>query len=78
MINYEYKVIEDINNNHIFAVEKQKDEFGIMIDSVIQRSLYLYKNKSIKINFRHCHTCSKLMMSGKTSRSCPKHHHNKF
>ena len=45
-----------------------KDILGSFVDKVLERSLYLYRN-------RNCHTCSKLLSMGMSTKKCPKCHH---
>ena len=50
------------------GVETTKDILGNFVDKVLERSLYLYRN-------RNCHTCSKLLSMGMSTKKCPKCHH---
>ena len=45
-----------------------KDILGTFVDKVLDRSLYIYRN-------RNCHTCSKLLSMGMSTKKCPKCHH---
>ena len=42
-----------------------KDILGSFVDKVLDRSLYIYRN-------RNCHTCSKLLSMGMSTKKCPK------
>ena len=66
---YEQKVLEKLEKEELVKdVGTTKDIFGEFVDKVIERSLYLYKN-------RHCHSCARLLAQGKSTRLCPKCHH---
>jgi hypothetical protein len=65
---YEQDTLEKIRQNDLFEyIENTKyDPLGDFVDRVIERSLYIYNNKN-------CHTCDRLLSSGKSSNYCPKH-----
>ena len=66
---YEAKVLDKLAKEELYAdVGSTKDILGEFVDKVIERSLYLYKN-------RHCHSCARLMSKGKSTYNCPKCHH---
>ena len=67
--NYENKVLAQMANHEIYdEVGATKDILGEFVDKVLERSLYLYKN-------RNCHTCARLLAMGKSTTQCPKCHH---
>ena len=67
--NYEKKILNEMMDEEIFpGVGTTKDILGGFVDRVLERSLYLYKN-------RNCLTCSKLLSQGKSTQKCPKCHH---
>lgn len=66
---YEGKIMDEIEKRELFNdVGTTEDILGQFVDRVIDRSLYVYKN-------RNCHTCAKLLSQGKSTYHCPKHHH---
>lgn len=66
---YEAKVLDKLAKEELYAdVGTTKDILGEFVDRVIERSLYLYKN-------RNCHSCARLMSKGKSTYNCPKCHH---
>ncbi len=66
---YEKQILNKMINEELFGdVGTTKDILGSFVDKVLDRSLYLYKN-------RNCHTCSKLLSMGMSSKKCPKCHH---
>ena len=66
---YEKQILNKMMNEELFGdVGTTKDILGTFVDKVLERSLYLYKN-------RNCHTCSKLLSMGLSSKKCPKCHH---
>ena len=67
--NYEKKILNEMMDQEIFPdVGTTKDILGGFVDRVLERSLYLYRN-------RNCHTCAKLLAQGKSTQKCPKCHH---
>ena len=66
---YEKKVLDKMAKEELYAdVGTTKDILGEFVDKVIERSLYLYKN-------RHCHSCARLLSKGESTYNCPKCHH---
>ena len=66
---YEKKILNNMIDEDLFDdVGTSKDILGSFVDRVLNRSLYLYKN-------RNCHTCSKLLSMGMSTQKCPKCHH---
>lgn len=66
---YEKNILEKIAKEEIYDnVGETKDVLGEFVDKVIERSLYLYKN-------RHCHFCAQLLSKGQSTHKCPKFHH---
>ena len=66
---YEQKVMDKLAKEELYAdVGNTRDLLGEFVDRVIERSLYLYKN-------RHCHSCARLLSKGKSTEGCPKCHH---
>jgi hypothetical protein len=50
---YEQKVMDKLAKEELYAdVGNTRDLLGEFVDRVIERSLYLYKN-------RHCHSCAR-------------------
>ena len=66
---YEKQILNRMMDEELFGeVGTTKDILGTFVDKVLDRSLYLYKN-------RNCHTCSKLLSMGMSTKKCPKCHH---
>ena len=66
---YEQKVMDKLAKEELYAdIGNTRDLLGEFVDRVIERSLYLYKN-------RHCHSCARLLSKGKSTEGCPKCHH---
>ena len=66
---YEKQILNKMMDEELFGdVGTTKDILGSFVDKVLDRSLYLYKN-------RNCHTCSKLLSMGMSTKKCPKCHH---
>ena len=67
---YEKKILNKMmEEDQLFGgVGTSKDILGSFVDKVLERSLYVYRN-------RHCHTCAKLLNMGKSTQKCPKCHH---
>ena len=66
---YEKQLLNKMLEEDLFGgVETTKDILGNFVDKVLERSLYLYRN-------RNCHTCSKLLSMGMSTKKCPKCHH---
>ena len=66
---YEKKLLNQMLEEDLLGgVETTKDILGDFVDKVLERSLYLYRN-------RNCHTCSKLLSMGMSTKKCPKCHH---
>ena len=66
---YEKKVLDKMAKEELYAdVGTTKDILGEFVDKVIERSLYLYKN-------RHCHSCARRLSKGESTYNCPKCHH---
>jgi hypothetical protein len=63
------KKINDANAI-IKEVGSRKKILNEFVDRVVERSLYLFRNKN-------CITCSKLLANGKSTRNCPKCHNIK-
>ena len=66
---YEKQILNKMMDEELFGeVGTTKDILGKFVDKVLDRSLYLYRN-------RNCHTCSKLLSMGMSTKKCPKCHH---
>ena len=66
---YEKKLLNKMLEEDLLGgVETSKDILGNFVDKVLDRSLFLYRN-------RNCHTCSKLLSMGMSTQKCPKCHH---
>ena len=66
---YEKKILNNMMDDQLFdGIGTSKDILGKFVDKVLERSLYVYKN-------RNCHTCAKLLSMGKSTQKCPKCHH---
>jgi len=66
---YENRILNQMANNEIYDdVGSTKDILGEFVDRVLERSLYIYRNKN-------CHTCARLLAMGKSAAQCPKCHH---
>ena len=66
---YEKKILSNMMDDQLFAgIGTSKDILGEFVDKVLDRSLYVYRN-------RNCHTCAKLLSMGKSTQKCPKCHH---
>lgn len=66
---YEKNILNKIAKEEIYDdIGETKDVLGEFVDKVINRSLYLYKN-------RHCHFCAQLLSKGQSTHKCPKFHH---
>ena len=66
---YEKKILNNMMDDQLFdGIGTSKDILGKFVDKVLERSLYVYKN-------RNCHTCAKLLSMGKSTKKCPKCHH---
>ena len=66
---YEKQILNRMMDEELFGeVGTTKDILGTFVDKVLDRSLYIYRN-------RNCHTCSKLLSMGMSSKKCPKCHH---
>ena len=66
---YEKKILSDMMDEQLFAgIGTTKDILGTFVDRVLDRSLYVYRN-------RNCHTCAKLLSMGQSTQKCPKCHH---
>ena len=66
---YEKQILKNMMDDQLFAgIGTRKDILGEFVDKVLDRSLYVYKN-------RNCHTCAKLLSMGKSTQKCPKCHH---
>ena len=66
---YEKDILNRMMDEELFGeVGTTKDILGNFVDKVLERSLYLYRN-------RNCHTCSKLLSMGMSTKKCPKCHH---
>ena len=62
------KYILDNNHDEILNTGNDEDIFGQYVDSIIQRSYRVYKN-------RQCPSCANLLTNGKSCKECPKYHH---
>ena len=66
---YEKKLLNKMIEEELLGkVGTTKDILGDFVDRVLERSLYLYRN-------RNCHTCSNLLSKGMSTKKCPKCHH---
>ena len=66
---YEKQILNRMMDEELFGeVGTTKDILGTFVDKVLDRSLYVYRN-------RNCHTCSKLLSMGMSTKKCPKCHH---
>ena len=66
---YEKKILSNMMDDQLFGgIGTSKDILGKFVDRVLDRSLYVYRN-------RNCHTCAKLLSMGKSTQKCPKCHH---
>ena len=66
---YEKKILGNMMDDQLFeGIGTSKDILGEFVDKVLERSLYVYRN-------RNCHTCAKLLSMGKSTQKCPKCHH---
>ena len=66
---YEKQILNKMIDEDLFdGVGTTKDILGSFVDKVLDRSLYIYRN-------RNCHTCSKLLSMGMSTKKCPKCHH---
>ena len=66
---YEKKILNNMIDDQLFeGIGTRKDILGKFVDRVLERSLYVYRN-------RNCHTCSQLLSKGMSTRKCPKCHH---
>ena len=66
---YEKQILNRMMDEELFGeVGTTKDILGTFVDKVLDRSLYIYRN-------RNCHTCSKLLSMGISTKKCPKCHH---
>ena len=66
---YEKQILNKMMDEELFGeVGTTKDILGTFVDKVLDRSLYIYRN-------RNCHTCSKLLSMGMSTKKCPKCHH---
>ena len=66
---YEKKILSNMMDDQLFGgIGTTKDILGTFVDKVLDRSLYVYRN-------RNCHTCAKLLSMGKSTQKCPKCHH---
>ena len=66
---YEKQILNRMKDEELFGeVGTTKDILGTFVDKVLDRSLYIYRN-------RNCHTCSKLLSMGMSTKKCPKCHH---
>ena len=66
---YEKQILNRMMDEDLFGeVGTTKDILGSFVDKVLDRSLYIYRN-------RNCHTCSKLLSMGMSTKKCPKCHH---
>ena len=66
---YEKQILNNMMDDQLFGgIGTRKDILGEFVDKVLERSLYVYKN-------RHCHTCAKLLSMGQSTQKCPKCHH---
>ena len=66
---YEKQILNKMMDEELFGdVGTTKDILGSFVDKMLDRSLYVYRN-------RNCHTCSKLLSMGMSTKKCPKCHH---
>ena len=66
---YEKQILNRMMDEELFGeVGTTKDILGTFVDKVLDRSLYIYRN-------RNYHTCSKLLSMGMSTKKCPKCHH---
>ncbi len=66
---YEKEILNNMMEDQLFeGIGTRKDILGEFVDRVLDRSLYVYRN-------RNCHTCAKLLSMGKSTQKCPKCHH---
>ena len=66
---YEKKILNNMIDDQLFdGIGTSKDILGQFVDKVLERSLYVYRN-------RNCHTCAELLSKGKSTQRCPKCHH---
>ena len=66
---YEKKLLNSMIDDQLFdGIGTSKDILGKFVDRVLERSLYVYRN-------RNCHTCSQLLSKGMSTQKCPKCHH---
>ena len=66
---YDKQILNRMMDEELFGeVGTTKDILGTFVDKVLDRSLYIYRN-------RNCHTCSKLLSMGMSTKKCPKCHH---
>ena len=66
---YEKQILNRMMDEELFGeVGTTKDILGTFVDKVLDRSLYIYRN-------RNCHSCSKLLSMGMSTKKCPKCHH---
>ena len=66
---YEKQILNRMMDEELFGeVGTTKEILGSFVDKVLDRSLYIYRN-------RNCHTCSKLLSMGMSTKKCPKCHH---
>ena len=66
---YEKKLLNSMIDDQLFeGIGTSKDILGKFVDRVLERSLYVYRN-------RNCHTCSQLLSKGMSTQRCPKCHH---
>ena len=66
---YEKQILNRMMDEELFGeAGTTKDILGSFVDKVLDRSLYIYRN-------RNCHTCSKLLSMGMSTKKCPKCHH---
>ena len=65
---YEKQILNRMMDEELFGeVGTTKDILGTFVDKVLDRSLYIYRN-------RNCHSCSKLLSMGMSTKKCPKCH----
>ena len=66
---YEIQILKNMMDEQLFSgIGIKEDILGEFVDKVLERSLYVYKN-------RNCYTCAKLLNTGKSTQKCPKYHH---
>ena len=66
---YEKQILSNMMDDQLFeGIGTRQDILGEFVDKVLDRSLYVYRN-------RNCHTCAKLLSMGKSTQKCPKCHH---